>query len=182
EFSIFYYLFARKKQVPANAFTYHQKSGKIMTGLFIGIISTETVAVHFLVAKWSVLTAWLLTISSAYVALALVAHYRASARLPILVTNTGMRIQNGLISSTVEIPFKAIKQIHQTTTSGILNHKKVLYVNSMNQLGNHNLVIELTGEFECVGLYGRKTAFNTLALELDDRNLFLATIKNKQLL
>jgi hypothetical protein len=173
EFSIFYYLFSKTKKIPENSFTYHKRSGQLMTGLFIGIIFVESFAVHFLAAQWSIFAAWLLTISSTYFALALIAHYKASAQLPVTITPNGFLVQNGLIYSPVEIPFCVIAKIHETTISGILKNKKPLYINSMNQLGNHNLVIELKNEFECIGLYGSTTQFNTLVLELDEKKKFL---------
>jgi hypothetical protein len=91
EIAVLYYAFGSWRARPhvpagATAFTHHERSGHggIVLAVLL-IVAAEGLAVHFLIAHWSVLVAWILTISSAYVAVWLFADYRATVLRPILV-------------------------------------------------------------------------------------------------
>ncbi len=177
EFCIFYYLFSKRStQVMPNSFTYHKKSGKLMTILFCTIILTESIGSHLLIQKWTLIGAWVVTFSSVYLIFFLIAHYKASACSPLTVDKNGIHINNGFIYSHF-IPFKEIKSINETTFSSNLKDKKVLYINAMGQLGSINLILNLDHPLETKGIYGIKKQFDTIALEIDERKKLVELLK-----
>lgn len=71
EIAVFYYGFINWKKVAIkeNEFSYHKNSGTpALFGAFILVLLIETIAFHFLLARWSVIAAWILTAVSAYTA------------------------------------------------------------------------------------------------------------------
>ena len=65
EVTVFYYGFInwKTRETNVNEFTYHKKSGTPdLSYAFIGIIDlVETIAIHFLLTRWSFIAAWILT-------------------------------------------------------------------------------------------------------------------------
>ena len=70
----------------------------------------ETIALHFLVARWSEVAAWVLTGVSVYGAVWLVGDYRACVARRIEVTEESLRLRLGL-RWEAEIPYSAIAEI-----------------------------------------------------------------------
>ena len=65
EVAVFYYGFInwKTKEINENEFAYHKNSGTTaLFGGFIMIIGIETVALHFLLARWSIVAAWVLSL------------------------------------------------------------------------------------------------------------------------
>lgn len=64
EVAVFYYGFIhwKKRKTNSNEFTYHEKSGtpSLFLGLIV-VIGIETIVLHFLLAKWNIVFAWVLT-------------------------------------------------------------------------------------------------------------------------
>ena len=72
EVAVFYYGFInwKTKEINENEFAYHKNSGTTaLFGGFIMIIGIETVALHFLLARWSIVAAWVLSALSVYTAI-----------------------------------------------------------------------------------------------------------------
>ncbi len=123
EAALFYYAFGAwraKPHVPAGAyaFTQHRRSGQggIVFALLV-LIAAEGLAVHLLLARWSVVAAWVLTIGSLYGALWLVADYRATVLRPILVDAEDVWIRAGLRWS-LRLPRAAISAVQRTKPAG----------------------------------------------------------------
>jgi hypothetical protein len=102
ELAMVRYAFARRGEPPhvpegSRAFTQHVESGH--GGLVFGVLmllAVEGLAVHFLLAKWSHLLAWIFTLSTVYVALWMFADWRATVLRPLLVEDDALRIRAGL--------------------------------------------------------------------------------------
>lgn len=99
EGSTYYYaLFAwrAKPDVPQGrrVFSYHRDSGYIaLVGVMLALVPLETIMVHLLVAQWSVLVACLLTATSLYALLYIVATARAVVLNPILVDDQVLTVR-----------------------------------------------------------------------------------------
>lgn len=91
EGSTYYYaLFSwrAKPDVPQGrrAFSYHRDNGYLaLIGVMLALVPIETIMMHLLVAQWSVIAACLLTATSLYAVLYIVATARAVVLNPILV-------------------------------------------------------------------------------------------------
>ena len=95
----------------SSAFSQHRGSGHAaIVVAFVLMLSIEGLAVHLLLLDWSVLAAWISTISTAYAAVWLVGDYRATVLRPILVGDETMLLRAGL-RWTVEVPRGAIASI-----------------------------------------------------------------------
>jgi len=102
EAALLYYAFGAWRTRPhapagACAFTQHRRSGHggIVFALLV-LMAAEGVVLHLLLARWSVIAAWVLTIASLYGALWLVADYRATVLRPVLVGADEVWIRAGL--------------------------------------------------------------------------------------
>lgn len=102
ELAVFLYALGawrRSPHVPPGtwAFTSHRRSG--LGGLVLAVMMITTVevaAVHFLVASWSPIAAWILTLLSLYGALWLLADYRATVLRPVLAGAREVCFRSGL--------------------------------------------------------------------------------------
>ncbi len=119
EIGVFYYVFGSwrsRPHAPAgwSTFSCHQRSGQ--AGLVFGLLFltlAEVLAVHFLLARWSLLAAWIFTSISAYGALWLVADFRATVLRPTLVGPRNIVLRAGL-RWTVDLPRVQIESMGRT--------------------------------------------------------------------
>ncbi|GGG60001.1 hypothetical protein [Paenibacillus radicis (ex Gao et al. 2016)] len=104
--SMIYYLFfswgARKRMLlqtegEGYSFTYHKETNQVMMAAFATkIIVMESVVVHLLLAMWSPLAAWIVTISEIWLLMLLWADTRAAVLQPIRMDSNGLRLRYGL--------------------------------------------------------------------------------------
>ena len=77
-----------------HAFSYHRESGFLaLVGVIAALLPVEAFAVHLLVAQWSTIAACLLTATSLYALLWLVAAARASVLNPLLVDDETLTVR-----------------------------------------------------------------------------------------
>lgn len=96
EVAVFYYgLFNWKtKKIKDNEFTYHKESGApALFGVFIMIIVIETIALHFLLAQWSLVAAWILTTLSVYTALQVFGFAKSLSKRPISINKNSLTLK-----------------------------------------------------------------------------------------
>jgi hypothetical protein len=173
EISAIYYAFFRwrKPVLGENSFTYHKKSGKITLYLaIIFIIGIETIVLHFIVARWSEIIAWILTISSAYVLLQIFAHLKAVYQRPIEIDDNRLFVRYGLFSGT-EIELNNIRDV-QSSFQMPEDKKGIKQVALLGELEQFNTKIHLHKESTFYGLYGKKDKFVTLLLYVDEQEQF----------
>jgi len=65
---------------------------------------------HFVIARWHIITAWIITAASVYTYLQLFAHMRAIIARPIAITSDAILVFNGL-AGEASIPLQLIEQI-----------------------------------------------------------------------
>lgn len=101
ELTMFYYVFFSWKRTgdspQGETFTYHKDSGytAAIAGMMLAI-PVEMVVMHMLVAQWNDVAAWILTITSLYTILWLLADCRASVLKPIVVEEGMLKIRSGM--------------------------------------------------------------------------------------
>ncbi|MFD0960721.1 hypothetical protein [Paenibacillus chungangensis] len=95
----------------ADLFTYHKNSNALLMVYFLAFALTlEGVAFHLLIAQWSHIAAWILTISNVYVLLSVLGNYRAMKLSPIVVKPNVVQIRYGL-SAQLDIPLHQITAV-----------------------------------------------------------------------
>lgn len=179
EVAVFYYGFINWKTIVINEneFTYHKKSGTpALFGAFILIIGIETFAFHFLLARWSLIAAWVLTTLSVYTAIQIFGFAKSLSKRPISINQNSLTLKYGILNE-VEIPFSYIGKIELSRKS---LDKDVLTktLSPLGEIESHNVIIHLKKENELVGLYGMKKKFKVIGLHIDEPKEFKEKIEN----
>ena len=157
EVSVIYYGFLtwRTRTLEKNEFTYHKESGTpALLGAFIFIIVIETFVLHLLLAKWSVIAAWILSGLSIYTALQVLGFARSLTKRPISIDVDSLSLRYGiliveLISTPIENP-------------------SFIKLSPLGEMESHNTIIRLNQEHVLTGLYGAKKRFKILGLHVDE--------------
>ena len=179
EISVIYYgfLYWKKRTIKENEFTYHKDSGTIT--LFIAIIfiiGIETLVLHHLLAKWSTVAAWILTILSIYSGIQFLGFLKSMIKRPISIENNTLFLRYGIMNETaiclstinsVEISSKEIEFNDETRRLSILG-----------ELEGHNVIIRLKKENTLTGLYGTRRTYKNIALYVDKKVEFKGCIES----
>jgi hypothetical protein len=171
EISVFYFALGSWRAEPhrlpgTSAFTQHQRSGQ--AGVVLGLVLLlvfEGLAVHLLLSMWSVLAAWIFTMSSAYGALWLIADYRATVLRPVLVGDERVLIRCGL-RHTLEFSRSNISGIYRKPPE---MGKEAL---SLKLLGEPSLWIVFAEAVDVQGAYGISRSVRAVGLDPDDPLVF----------
>ncbi len=173
EIAAFYYGFIHWKKIPLkkNEFSYHKDSGSVtILSALIFLITIETVIFHLLIAKWSTTVAWILTISSAYIAIQFFGFIKSMFKRPIVIENDKLLLRYGMMNQAT-VYFKDIQSIEISSKDIELNTftRKLSILKTME---NHNIIIRLYNENTLHGLYGIKRKFKVLAFYVDNKVAF----------
>lgn len=176
EVGMFRYLFAgrgARPHVPAGArgFTHHERSGH--GGLVLAavlLIGFEGIAVHALVALWSPLLAWVLTVGSAWTAIWLVADWRATVGRPVLVTADQVTFRAGL-RWTLEVPRSAITGIDPRRPAAGIESLSLAFLSAPTHW------ILLSEPCVARGPYGLTRTTRAIGVAFDDAEAFAQAIR-----
>ncbi len=164
-----------RAHVPAGtmAFTHHRRSGHggIVFG-FMAVMLAEGLAVHFLLAHWSPLAAWILTIGTAYGALWLVADYRATVLRPILLSEQDLHLRAG---------FRFDLKVPLTQVVAISREKPEFGKESVNFtfLGTPTHWLTLSEPMDAEGPYGFRRRVRALGIEPDEAAEFDRALQSR---
>ena len=179
EIAVIYYGFINwKKQIlKPGEFSYHKNSGTIsLLVAIIFIIGVETVVLHILLAKWSTIAAWILSILSIYSAIQLFGFLKSMLKRPISIENDTLYLRYGIMNESV-VNIKTIDSIALFTKDIELN-KETRKLSFLGNLEGHNVMIKLKKEHTLIGLYGIKRKFKVLVLYIDNKVEFVNQINN----
>ncbi|MEN8188102.1 MAG: hypothetical protein ABFR05_13330 [Bacteroidota bacterium] len=179
EVAVFYYGFInwKTREINDNEFTYHKKSGTpALFYAFILIIGVETIAIHFLLTRWSFIAAWILTALSIYTAIQVFGFAKSLTQRPISINQDSLTLKYGILNE-VEIPFSDIDKVELSRKS-LEKNELTKTLSPLGELESHNVIIHLKKENELVGLYGMKKRFNLLGLHIDEPKDFKEKMKN----
>lgn len=176
EITVFYYaVIGWKAKRGENSFTYHKKSGIVaLLSVVIFIVAVETLVVHILIALWSGIFAWILTIISVYFLFQVFAHLKAVFQRPIEVTGDKIFLRYGIFGDAV-IDLENIEKV-ENTSAPFENENGTSKLAFLGELEQHNLKIVLKDEVILNGFYGIKTKVKTLYLFVDEIENFRRAI------
>ena len=182
EIAVIYYVFFnwKKKVLKKNEFSNYKENGLVSLLLaFLLVVFTEMLTIHTIVEKWSALFAWVLTISSMYSGLQIVALIKSLSKRPFIIDSVQQQIvfRFGFFSKAI-VPFKAIKET-VSSSKDLPEDKSVVYFSTLGGLGGHNTILHLNEEIAFESFYGFKKQAISLALFIDDKNAFVASIKSE---
>lgn len=182
EIAVIYYGFIhwKKATLSENQFSYHKKTGSVTLMIaFILIIGIESYTVHILVAKWSVIFAWILTGLSIYTAIQVFGFAKSLSQRPISILDRSIQFRYGIMSE-VEISIQDIDRIELSKRS-LPEDPLTQSLSPIGEMEDHNTVIYLSKEYELKSLYGIKKRFSTLCLHIDEPEAFEIAIKAKHI-
>lgn len=168
EIAIFYYaVISWRAKRGVNTFTYHKKSGIIaLLSVVIFIVAVETLVVHILIALWSEIFAWILTIISVYFLFQVFAHLKAVFLRPIEVTDDKIFLRYGIFGDVI-IDLENIEKI-ESSSAPFEKEKETSKLALLGELEQHNFKIVLKDAAVLHGFYGIKTKVKTLYLFVDE--------------
>ena len=173
EISVLYYgfMYWKKRQLKSNEFSYHKNTGSVSLLLvFIFIIAIETVTVHFLLVKWNLIVAWIVTGLSVYTGIQILGFVKSILKRPIIVDEQKVYLRYGIMNETI-IDIKDIASVELTTKHIELN-KTTRKLSFLGDLETHNTIITLKHGHTLTGLYGIKRPYTILVLNVDKNVAF----------
>ena len=168
EISVFYYgfIYWKRRKLAKNEFSYHKESGSVALFLvLIMLIAIEITPIHHLLASWSVIAAWILTILSIYSGFQVFGFAKSLMKRPIEVTQDTLLLRYGIMHEA-EIPLSEIKEIKLSKKS-FTKEDNITRFALLGELESHNIIIEVHNEQTLHGLFGIKKPFTKLALHVD---------------
>ncbi len=173
EIAVLYYGFVRwsPRATRENEFTYHKNSGTpALLGAFVLIIGIETFALHFLLIRWSLFAAWLLSALSIYTALQVIGFARSLSKRPIAISAHSLSIRYGILNEA-EILLSNIEGV-DLSKKPLKKDRLTRMLSPLGALESHNVLLYVKNEEVLTGLYGIKKRFKVLALHLDKPLVF----------
>ncbi|HVU54246.1 MAG TPA: hypothetical protein VHD83_04290 [Puia sp.] len=156
-------------------FSYARASGAApVLGVFLMAMLAEGVGLHFLIARWSVVAAWVLTGLSAYTMLQLYAHMRAMRARPIQMKDGKLYLRNGL-AADVCIEINAIEEI--TLTTRMVRGEEVLKLALFGALEGHTVRVRLCQPVTVVRMFGIRRRASVLLFAVDKPEELLKAIQ-----
>jgi hypothetical protein len=179
EIAGFYYAFiAWKAKRGEQAFTYHKQNGVTALLIVFGfMIAVETFVLHFFVAKWSMIAAWILTAFSIYFLFQIFAHGKAIFLRPVEIAGDKLFIRCGLLGDA-EIELANIASIEQIAPS-FTPAEGEIKLSPLGDFSACNLKISLQTEAVLNGVYGKKKNFKAIALSVDEADIFRSEIEKR---
>ena len=178
--AIYYCLFSWRKKRQANVehvnlFTIHKDVGYL--GVFYMLVHAmviEVIAVHVMVAQYSHIAAWIVTIFDVYALLFIISDYQAIRLSPVILSEKGIHFQKG-IRQYGYIEWSAVKGITENKRSP----EEVKQDRGSVELALHGLerekvphVIELNRPVEINQVFGFKKSIESVYVKVDEPYVF----------
>ncbi len=179
EIAVIYYLFApgKKQEKSALEFTYYKKSGILtILAVFLFLVAIETFVVHFVVSKWSVNVAWVLTFLGVYTMLQVLAIIRSMSKRSITINqkNSTLNLRYGFGSQT-SIPLHTILKVEKTRSTS--NEKTNVCLSVFDLIDSNNVTIHLSEENTLQKIYGIEKKYTSISLFVDELDLFVEEVE-----
>lgn len=145
----------------------------IIIAFFLAAL-TELVVVHYFVAMWNDWVAWILTASSVWVALTIVAQLRTIGWRPHMIHNGDLVLRNGMYD-LASISLENISGVEKTSVIPEENEGAFKPLQTSVPV-SHNVIVRLTKPCEATLLYGQRRDFETALVFVDDPAAFCEVV------
>jgi hypothetical protein len=173
ELAVFYY--SLRGGTSKDGFSYVRASGAApILGIFLMAMLAEGIGFHFLIARWNVTTAWILTGLSAYTMLQLYAHLRAMKARPIQVKGGVLYLRNGMAADAC-VCLDNIEEI--TLTTRAVKGDGVFKLALFGALEGHTVCIRLRQPVTVVRMFGIRRQASVLLFAVDEPATLQKAIK-----
>ncbi|MEG0375869.1 MAG: hypothetical protein RR547_07030 [Raoultibacter sp.] len=171
ELTMFYYVFFSWKHpetsTQGETFTYHKDSGytAAIAGMMLAI-PVEMVVMHMLIAQWNDVAAWILTATSLYAIIWLIADCRASVLKPIVIEGGMLKIRSGM-RIKADIPLSSVASYQREAPKGDTKRQMNLGV-----MGSASGWIIFAEPVVIETAFGGTKEIDALGVAVDDRARF----------
>lgn len=168
ELAVVYYGFIDWKSRVAfdNEFTYHKKGGAAsLFYAFFFIILMETIILHLMVSRWSIVSAWIFSGLSVYTAIQLLGIAKSLSKRPISINESTISLKHGILSE-VEIPFSNIEKV-DLSRKPLRRTQQERTLSPFSGFESHNVIISLKDETEVNGFYGLNSKLKVIGINVD---------------
>lgn len=162
------------KKRTANQYTHYSDNGAIALFIaFVFVVLAETYVVHYLVAQWNTVVAWIFSISSMYFALQLLGHIKAMHTRPSELKEHQLHLKYGLFGDT-RIALKDIEKVTTCSNEGIVENKTTAKLTLL--IETHNIALHFKSKQRISKLYGSTVECDILLLQIDQKERFITTL------
>jgi L-rhamnose isomerase len=141
----------------------------------MGLFLVEAMGLHFLVAIWSPVAAWVLTALSIYTCLQLAAHIRALRFRPIEVGAQQLYLRNGLLGGEVALPFNLIESVFCSTGNQV--PPGAVHLSLLKSMEKHNVCIRLKEKITIIKAFGITRKADAILLHVDGPQTFIHAVQ-----
>lgn len=177
EIAVFYYAFFAQGDKGIdyqNRFSICQQNGiRLVLGAILSILLIEAAGMHFLLALWNGVIAWVVTALSLYTCLQLFAHIRAIKARPIVISNNVLWVRNGMASDAM-VDCSNIDRLEQTRH--LPKGRQVIKIALLKGMEGHNMVLYLKEPIVITKILGIKKTTDTIAFFVDHPKDFAAAL------
>ena len=147
EIAVFYYgfIYWKKRMPQKNEFTYHKNSSVIsLLAALLIIIAAETLVLHFALAKWNTIVAWILTVLSIYSGIQIFGFLKSISKRPVLIENEVLKLRYGIMSEAI-INIEDIDAVVISSKEMEFKNRTVK-LSPLGEMESHNIVLYLKKE------------------------------------
>ncbi|MFT5886024.1 MAG: hypothetical protein ACI9IP_002488 [Arcticibacterium sp.] len=177
ELAVFYYAIFkwRVPKLKSNEFTNYKETGtRALLYALVGVVLIETTVGHILISRWSPTAAWILTVLSIYTGFQVLGFVKSFSHRPISVNKELLKLRYGLLAEA-DIPLDNIVHLESLSWKSELE-EGVTSFSPLGDLDGQNLVLHLKAPQSITGFYGKTKMTQKLAIHVDQKQEFLATI------
>lgn len=170
--------YGKKEATPTDTyFTIHRESGYVtIWAVMCSVIILETVLMHLLLWKWSMVIAILATVLSVYGLVFFVADLSAMIKRPLVIRNSKLILRVGIRWST-EISLSDIREIRLIKG---FDREKVTETLDCSILRDPNVLVELHTPVTVMGLYGIRKKTAKIAFNVDEAPRLLRYVQKEE--
>jgi hypothetical protein len=180
EIAVFYYAFFARgdKDIDYQSrFSMYQQNGiRLVLGSILGVLLIEAAGMHFLLALWNGVAAWIITGLSLYTCLQLFAHIRAIRARPTIIGKDELWVRNGMAGDAM-VDFNNIDKLE--LTRHLPKGREVVKIALLKGMEAHNMVLYLKEPITVTKIFGIKKTTDTVAFFVDRPKDFAAMLQIK---
>lgn len=180
EIALVYYAAAGwRHPTPADpgSFSVHRRSGyATLAGVLSVVMATETVGLHLLLSRWSPVAAWVLTLTSLYGFVWILADYQAIRLRPVQLGPHSLDLRVG-IRWSVRVPFRSVEGLYRVAQRPP-DRKEAGYVRALPS-GDARYYVTLHEPVELRGAYGIRKRATKIGFTVDEPERFEAAFSEQ---
>lgn len=180
EIAMIVYAFFKWKKTKLSSihFTNYKDNGVIaLLSIIIFMVIVETFVLHLLIARWSPIVAWILSIASVYTGVQILGHLKALLLRSTTIVEGMLYLRYGIFGD-VKVAIENIEKVVCTNEVFEVENKEVKNLSLLRDLEGHNIAMYFKEPVILQQAYGFTKKADVLLLHIDDHRHFSETIAN----